>query len=302
MRNRPLESLILRHHQVGRMIKLAGLAGCTALIWPRFVAPYRWRLTRYEMPLRNLGPEFEGYRLLHLTDLHTGQTSQKYLQRVLAHTPAWRPDLIVITGDLIEYRPTSLAKLEVLLRLLRAPDGVAATFGNHDYHEYSWRHVGARSAHRSIHKQLRRLLARHHVECLCNRSLAIRRGSSCLRIVGLDELWAGRCDPKTAFDQVEAGEPCICLQHNPDGLPLLRDYSWQWMLCGHTHGGQVDLPFVGPLFVPVENRRWLRGIFEFPDSHGNVRRMFVSHGLGAGTPVRVRVPPEATLFTLRRAE
>ena len=300
MKSRPFERIILQNHTLGEIFKFAALFGAYAFIWPRFVAPYRWRLVQYEMRMKSLGAEFDGYRLLQLADLHTGAVRQSYLKDVVRKTIAEKPDLIVLTGDLIDYQPAALEKLEELLQMLHAPDGVVAIFGNHDYHEYSWRHVGPRSRHRSIHKRLRALLARCGIKLLCNQSLTLQRGNSQLRIVGIDELWAGLADPQAAFDGVVADEPCICLQHNPDGAMLFRNFPWQWMLCGHTHGGQVDLPVLGSMFVPMENRRFLRGLFEFSDNGAVSKRMYVSTGVGHATPVRLRVAPEAVLFTLRR--
>jgi uncharacterized protein len=302
MKGRPLERLILLHHNLGETLKFIAVLGACALVWPRFVAPYRWRFTQLDMPLKNLGAEFNGCRLLQLADLHTGRVRQSYLKQVIKQSVAAKPDLIVITGDLIDYSPAALEKLDELLQLLHAPDGVVAIFGNHDYREYSWRHVGPRSRHRSIHKRLRVLLERRNVKLLCNQNMTLRRGTSRLRLVGLDELWAGLADPEAAFAGVDADEACICLVHNPDGFSLFRDFPWQWMLCGHTHGGQVNLPLLGSMFVPVENRRFMRGLFEFPDAKPGMRRLYVSSGVGHGTPVRFRVAPEAVLFTLRMEE
>ena len=299
MKDRPVERLILQHHTLGEIFKFIALIGAYALIWPRFVAPYRWRLARYDMPLNNLGAPFDGYRMLQLADLHTGKVRQSYLKEVITQSLTEQPDLIVLTGDLIDYQPAALKKLDELLQLLHAPDGVVAIFGNHDYHEYSWRHVGLRSRHRSIHKRLRALLARHGIKLLCNQSITIKRKSAQLRLVGIDELWAEMADPAAAFAGVSPDEACICLQHNPDGATLFQEFPWQWMLSGHTHGGQVNLPFLGPLFVPMENRRFMRGFFEFPNPKGTTRKMYVSTGVGHGTPVRFRVEPEAVLFTLR---
>ena len=87
-----------------------------------------------------------------------GRTKAAYVQRVADACVAETPDLIVLTGDLIHYTREGLATLPGVLQRLRARDGVVAILGNHDYHEYSWRHVGRRSAHRAIHKRLVRML------------------------------------------------------------------------------------------------------------------------------------------------
>ncbi len=299
LRHRPLERLFFHHEIFGPWVKRFGRLSITAMLWPRLVAPYRWSLVHSDMPISGLPQTFHGYKILHLTDFHAGATRQSYLRRVLATAMQAKPDLILISGDLIDYVPAGLPALRELLPLLCAPDGIFACFGNHDYHEYSWRHVGKRSGHRAIHKRLRLLLAKANVPVLCNQSAAISRGTARLWIVGIDELWTGNADPAAAFAGVAAGEPCICLEHNPDGCVQLQNYPWHWMLCGHSHGGQVVFPMVGPLFVPMEHREWIDGIYHFSHPVAGHQRMYVSRGIGSTIPLRMRCPPESRLFTLR---
>ncbi len=298
---RHLERIIFHHPNIGAVVKCVGRCGLTLLIWPRFIAPFRWRLRHLEARLPNLPPEFNGFKILHLTDLHAGMTRTAYLQASLRQAVAHKPDIIVITGDLIDYRPQALPALDAVLPLLKAPGGVWAVFGNHDYHEYSWRHVGERSSHRLIHRRLRQKLAAHGIHLLCNRSAAVCRNGAAIYLVGMDELWTGRSDPKQAFADINSSSPVICLQHNPDAIGQLAEYRWDWMLCGHTHGGQVDLPLIGPLFVPVVDRSYLRGIFELaPVDAGTAERRYalVSTGIGYGLPVRWFVQPESIMITL----
>jgi len=209
--------------------------------------------------------------------------------------------LILIGGDLIDYRRVSLGKIQEVLSVLQARDGVYTVFGNHDYHEYSWRHIGARSAKRAIHKRLVRMVEASGVRLLRNEMVRIERGGECLQIVGIDEMWAKRADPSKAFAGADERFPIVCVQHNPDGYGFLKDWPWEWLLCGHSHGGQVDVPGLGPLIVPMEHREWLRGFYPFVDPQGRSRTMFVSRGVGHSAPLRFRVRPEITLFTLERS-
>ena len=299
LQNRRFEKMIFHHGSLAAVIKSIGFYSLSTLIWPRFIAPKRWQLTRFNVVMPNLPRVFDGYKIAQLSDLHTGSTDQHYLRRVLETVVAEKPDVIVITGDLIEYRAGSLQKLEALLPLLHATDGVLAIFGNHDYHEYSWRHVGPRSAHRAIHKRLRTLLAKHQITLLRNTQHRVIRENSALYFVGMDELWTGNADGPAAFAGLPESAPCICLQHNPDGFEILRQFPWQLMLCGHTHGGQVRLPLIGSLFVPMKHRQYIRGWYTLhSDANPKEKRMYVSTGLGQSVPIRLRVPPEATIFTL----
>jgi predicted MPP superfamily phosphohydrolase len=304
---RGLERLLLNNRPLNIFMSQAAKWMLTALLWPRFIAPYRWQLTRYPMPLA-VDPAFNGYRILQLTDLHAGKTRLSYLQRVIAAALAEKPDLVVITGDLIDYHPDSLVPLQVILRQLSAaqaaiPDGIVAIFGNHDYHEYSWRHVGPRSAQRAVHKRLLHAVQNSGIRLLRNEQFRITRQDATLTLVGLDEMWTERANAAAAFAGIAPDEPVICLQHNPDGIDFLRDFPWQFMLCGHSHGGQANFPFLGSIYVPMENRHYLQGFFHFPLLPGQPpalkhRTMFVSRGIGHSTPIRMRCPPESTLFTV----
>ncbi|MGC8552010.1 MAG: metallophosphoesterase [Phycisphaerae bacterium] len=320
MRHRPLERAMLHRRWVRSLVRGAGAVGLTALVWPRFMAPYRCQIKRYAMPLRGIGEAFRGYRILHLTDLHTGRTRQKYLKRVIKQCMALEPNLIVITGDLIHYHPDSPGLLAELLPLLKAPDGVLATLGNHDYNEYSSRYTGARSARRTIHRRLRALLAQSQVRMMLNQASCIKRGDDELWLVGIDDFWSPGFNPAAAFAQAPANAVGICLEHNPDALTQVRDFQWQWMLCGHSHGGQVHVPLLGPMYVPMQHRNWLRGMFKLDSTAGEVselgsdrdeqrsassraigrgdRIMYVSCGLGYTAPFRMFAPPEAALFEL----
>jgi predicted MPP superfamily phosphohydrolase len=256
------------------------------------------------MPLGHLPKAFVGYKILQLTDLHVGRTKESYLREVIARCLLEEPDLVVITGDLIDYGVDNVPILERLLKPLMAanvPDGVVAIFGNHDYHEYSWRHIGTRSAHRAIHKRLVKLLDRMNVRLLRNEQYRIPRGGGDIVVVGLDEMWTDRANAPAAFAGLTTGDSVLCLQHNPDGIEFLTPFPWQYMLCGHSHGGQANFPFVGALYVPMRHRQYLRGLFHFPALEGQgltQRTMFVSTGLGYSHPIRLRCAPEATLFSL----
>jgi predicted MPP superfamily phosphohydrolase len=310
---RHFERLFLSHRFFNSVVSETGKFVLSCLIWPRFVAPFRWQLTRYPMALAGLDPVFRGYKILQLTDLHVGKTRVDYLAQVFDRAMLERPDLIVITGDLIDYQPAALGPLRELLGHLvkspfKPPDGIVAIFGNHDYHEYSWRHTGPRSARRAVHKRLVRIIEEAGVHLLRNQQHSIQRegarGPARFTLVGIDEMWTGLANAEDAFRGLGAADPVLCLQHNPDGVEFLKPYPWQYMLCGHSHGGQASFPIIGALYVPMEHRHYLRGFFHFPPLAGQAldhRTMFVSTGLGYSTPIRMNCPPEATLFTLEPA-
>ena len=118
-----------------------------------------------------------------------------------------------------------------------------------------------------------------------------------LPLIGCDDLWANRFDPAVAFRDLPAASAALVLSHNPDTVDDPRWVGRGWVLAGHTHGGQVRLPFVGPLILPVRNRRYAAGEVDL----GRGRRLYVSRGVGHLLPVRFGVRPEVTLFTLGAA-
>lgn len=305
-KRRLLERTLIANKYVNRVLSWTAQMALTALIWPRFVAPFDWELTRHTLALAGLPAAFNGYRILQLSDLHVGQARLSYLTRAIERALAEKPDLIVLTGDLIDYHPRALVPLKGILQRIVAgagADGVLAIFGNHDYHEYSWRHIGARSARRTIHRRLVGIVQASGIRLLRNEQARIRRGAGELIIVGMDEMWTGRADAAAAFRGLSPADAVICLQHNPDGVEFLQPYPWQVMLCGHSHGGQALFPGLGALYVPMQHRQYLQGFFPFPPVAGqpeNVpRKMFVSRGLGYSTPIRLRCRPEVTVFTLQ---
>ena len=128
------------------------------------------------------------------------------------------------------------------------------------------------------------------IRLLRNESYRVKREGAELVVVGLDEMWTDRADAVKAFAGVDAGDAVVCLQHNPDGVEFLKPFPWQYMLCGHTHGGQADFPIVGPMYVPTKHREYLKGLFEFAAVEGQRaerRCMFVSRGLGYPYPIRL---------------
>ncbi|HVT80040.1 MAG TPA: metallophosphoesterase [Phycisphaerae bacterium] len=307
LHQRRFERFLTFNRFLNRFLSHSAQLTLTALIWPRYVAPYRWELTRHPLRFAGLGPAFNGYKILHLTDIHMRRRRIAHLMAAAEKCLAEEPDLVVITGDLIDYHPNSIAPIRKWLdRIVAAKprDGVVVIFGNHDYHEYSWRHIGARSAHRICHRALVDNVEQSGAILLRNEQHRISRpDSQDLIVVGIDEMWTTLADADKAFAGLGPTDPIVCLQHNPDGISFLEPYPWQIMLCGHSHGGQAHFPLLGPLYIPMERRDLLQGFFEWPLLPGQPaalgkRRMFVSRGLGQSTPIRLFCPPEATLFTI----
>ena len=262
---------------------------------------------RETIRLPTLPRAFDGLRIAFLADTHHGPfVPAAYLRDVVALANSLEPDLIALGGDYVQRQWQSLppdaprpyvAEGIGVLRELRAPLGVFAVMGNHD----NW----------LDHKrEIKAALAENGVRELTNRGVWIERKSALsssagatarLRLCGVDELLTARpttADFLNALGDATPGDAVILLQHNPDFAESLRDPRVSLMLSGHTHGGQIVLPFLGAPIVPsAYGQKYRDGLVQAPAT-----QVFVTRGVGAiFPPVRFRCPPEVALLTLRRA-
>ena len=164
--------------------------------------------------------------------------------------------------------------------------------GNHDYAVFS----DSMTANRLDAQQRFADLQRVGIRVLRNEALGILRDGQRLWLVGLDDLWGGGgVDLPKALAGVPEAEPRIYLEHNPDAIARIAAAPPGLILCGHTHGGQVVIPGLGPPLVPVRDRRFLRG----PHRLGG-HRIYVTSGIGYIIRVRFCCPPEVVLLRLVR--
>jgi len=246
------------------------------------------------MDVPRLSPQWEGFRIVQVSDLHVSAAVPfDYLAEQMAACRSLDPDLIVITGDLVTGGERKyLGDVTRLVGQLAARHGVLAVLGNHDYYNfYERRRTGCRL--RSIAAPLTAALHDAGAIVLRNSSWTLERGLARLQFVGLEDWLSGRFDAAAAFAQVDPQVPCIALSHNPDTIVPLREHPCDWVLSGHTHGGQVRLPLIGPLYVPVRHREYDAGLFRVGRT-----RLYVNRGLGYVARVRFNCPPEITVFEL----
>lgn len=278
---------------LGKITRRAFLATATAvpltLLYTWRVEPTWLEITTRDLPVPGLPPGLDGRRIAHFSDLHIGpDVDPDYVQATFRRVAALRPDIVVHTGDLVTYN--GLPCLNEAARLLadfpRGPLGNFAILGNHDY-GHNW-------AHPDVADAVSAVLARAGCRVLRNES------ADCagLRIVGCDDLWAGRFAPMRALTGLTPDTPALALCHNPDACDLPGWENFRgWILAGHTHGGQCKPPFLPPPLLPVQNRRYTAGAFELTGG----RQLYISRGVGYLLRVRFNVRPEVALLTLRRA-
>lgn len=255
------------------------------------VEPFWVQYHDYPMPMRNLPASFQGFRMAQLTDLHAGiDVPMDYLKSVVDKVVKARPDLVVITGDLVTSSIDYANPIcDVLGALPAAGIQSVATFGNHDY-----RSDGGFYTSGVLSDVLEQRLTHNGVTVLRNRALAVTRLGKRFWLVGLEDLWSGQFSPGIAFAGVPTGGPIIALSHNPDTAEELDAYGVQWILSGHTHGGQVRFPGVGALLLNVQNRHYQQGEYSLPRS-----KLYISRGVGYLRRIRLMCRPEVPTFVLQ---
>lgn len=299
-------------------------------IWPRFIEPRLINTTQVTLELPRLPDPLDGFKILQISDLHiTDQEDSSFDRRLLQKIGDFKPDLIALTGDFLCYaRLYNRERLASLLQQLHAPYGCYAVLGNHDYAsfvsvnpagDYDVVQTNAKSsisrafgrlfstitltkkvtpAARNVplHKDLIDLLGRSPVKLLHNDTLVIDVKGAKLNVCGVGEYSLGKLDAETAFRNYDKESPGIVLMHNPDGIKLLAGRPGEVVLSGHTHGGQVNLPWMWKKFVQLEDMRLKKGPVRIDG-----KWLYVNRGLGSVMPFRWFSPPEILQLTLKGA-
>jgi hypothetical protein len=269
----------------------AGASAFGGLAYARAVEPRWLSVTRPTVRLN--GCAGAPFTLLHLSDLHASSVvSLSFLAAAVRQGLALRPDLICLTGDFITRGSDTPAGYAEVLRPLSEAAPAFACLGNHDGGTWAASRRGDADTTR-----VGALLQRAGITLLHNTARTVHLRGHAVRLVGLGDLWAGDFQPARAFAAAPADDtPTLVLAHNPDARGELAPYRWDLMLCGHTHGGQVKLPWIGPLVLPIRDRRFAEGLCRWEG-----RWIYVTRGVGNLWGVRFNCPPEITLLTVTPA-
>jgi len=253
---------------------------------------------RVTLSFPNLPVGFDGTTVAVLSDLHAGvrRGGAAGIRKVVEDVNALRPDVVVLLGDMVHVGRRAARHLPHLSEL-RARDGIWACLGNHE-HGFVWfsRYLGP-SRGPSV-AEWRRTYADLGVELLVNEARPLEKNGSRVWLVGVDDAYSGHDDLPAALEGTENGEFRLVITHHPDLIDDPSSSEVGLVLAGHTHGGQVHMPILGPVHVSCRKpRERARGLV-----HANGTTMYVTRGAGEALPIRFRCPREIPLITLRRQQ
>ena len=273
------------------------LASCALLVggiaaYMRLIEPEWLRISHHRVVLRGSEAGRKPLRLLHLSDFHASDcVPLDFIESAVDLGLSQEPDLVCLTGDFISWQYEDWQRYTQILSRLSARAPAFACLGNHDGGPWaaSSRHHGYANAN-----PVRELLAGSGIELLDNASRQIEVAGRKLRIAGVSDLYNRELHPEQALPPLSSpAEPTVLLCHNPDAKALLAPYAWDLMLCGHTHGGQCQLPLLGTPFAPVRDKRFVEGLHRWED-----RLIHITRGVGNLHGLRFNCRPEVSLLEL----
>ncbi len=240
-------------------------------------------ITETVISLRRLPAALDGFRIVHLTDIHHSIfTPLEEVERAVYLANRLQPDLVALTGDYVTFSPAYIQPVARALGKLKARHGVFAVLGNHDFQ------VDA--------DEMTRALRSHRIRVLRNSRRPLRAGKETLWILGVDDLWWSSDDLPAALKAVPARDTKILLCHNPLGIWQASRHSIDLVLSGHTHGGQVRVPGFRNLYRSKLGERFVDGWNRLHST-----QIYVSRGIGKViVPIRFDCPSEIACLNLRR--
>lgn len=259
------------------------LSGPLGWLYATRVEPDWLQVERVRVSLPRLPKSFHGLTIAQFSDLHLGPfVSAKEVRAAVDATLHLEPDVIVVTGDFVSRLSHGEAEIVVEeLSRLAAPEGVFAILGNHDW----WTNSGVVSE----------AVQRAGLTLLRNSNVGLSREGETLYLAGVDDVWEEQADLPLALTGVPEDAPTILLAHEPDYADTVTEEPRVILqLSGHSHGGQVQIPFHGPLALPYLGQKYPVGLRQVGDLW-----LYTNRGIGVvSPPVRFNCRPEVTLFTL----
>jgi len=262
---------------------------------------------RLTVKIAGLPASLQGKKLVQMSDFHYDglRLSEEMLEKAIAVSNQVKPDLVLLTGDYVTTSPTPIHQLVLRLKHLHSRAGIYAILGNHDI----------RYAHSKA--EVTAALTNIGIHVLWN-DIAYPLGKE-LPLIGLADRYSQEFNPTSVMNQLDPATPRIVLSHNPDTAEILQAWRVDLQLSGHTHGGQIVIPGIGPAIVvykkivqkiPLKVRcrvpflrrnfsvvrhwEWAQGLHQLGKN-----QLYVNRGLGTYCPGRLFCRPEVTVITLQ---
>lgn len=271
----------------------AAAAGALAIAGDAvLLEPNRPHVIRQHFVLERWPERLDGFTIALLSDFHFDPYFSIHpLTAAIPIVNALRPDLIVLTGDFVSVplvgndRKAAFAAEPCarLLSQMTAPHGLWAVLGNHD--------DGTDPQH------VTRALQAEGIQVLANQSTALERDGARIWLAGVNDVLSHTADLSKTLRRVPAGEPVVLLAHEPDFADEASRFPIDLQLSGHSHGGQIRLPLLPPLYLPKMAKKYVLGGYQV-----GPLALYTTCGLGTvGVPMRLNCPPEITLLSLQKA-
>lgn len=289
VREKPFLRKISRRKFLGMAVAGAAVAVAADGV---LIEPNIPKVVRKEIALRRWPERMAGFTIALLSDFHYDPYFSVHpLRAAVGIVNDLRPDLIVLTGDfasvpLIGNHLTGARHVEPCAQMvgqMRAPYGLSAVLGNHDMDTDPSRVTTA--------------LRQNGIRVLRNQSLPVEKEGSRFWLAGIDDLLGRTADLSATLHGIPSDEATVLLAHEPDYADYVASHPVDLQLSGHSHGGQIRIPLLPPLYLPVLGRKYIWGKYQIRDL-----TLYTNPGLGTiAIPVRLNCAPEITLLTLRCA-
>jgi uncharacterized protein len=281
-----------------KLLMVTGLVGLDALLvaesgnlYTRKVEPYWLEVTEVNLKLPRLPKSFSGFRIAQISDIHIGPwMSLERVQSIFKMALDQSPDLVALTGDyVLAHRhmgsyTSELNELVVLLKDMTSNYLTVSVQGNHDY----WYNT----------LEIQDALQRGGTRLLMNSVHTLERNGERLHIAGVDDIYEHHEDLEAVLAQIPEDGCAILLAHEPDFADISAATGrFDLQISGHSHGGQVVLPIIGPPILPYLGDKYPSGFYQVENM-----LQYTNRGVGMSLPpVRFNCRPEITIFTLGSA-
>lgn len=258
------------------------------IVYSAFIEPSWYRVETVQLTLRRLPKSFSGIRIAQISDIHMGGWMDKErLQRVVDLLLEQKPELILITGDFLTGHGFGSSQKQAVGNLIDVLAPLAntvpafAVLGNHDYCTDA--------------QTVREMLASCGITDLSNSVFTLTRDGANLHLCGVDDVWAGDVKLDDVMARLNDDSPAILLAHEPDFADTsAATGKFDLQVSGHSHGGQVVLPFLGPPILPYLGNKYPGGLYQVANMF-----QYTNRGVGMLSPaIRFNCPPEITIFIL----